>query len=307
LLLISGILYGISLLFRDVGALLAIVFFVFIVLRCMIFSRWWFGLKNGFLFLISILVVILPWTLRNVEMYGRFVPIGITIGSNSYWGLNGLYQNFDLAPLRTSRGEITRNDLLFRWFVRWEPGSKWEPAEKTLNVVDRNKENFKRGLEYSWNHKGYFLKTRIKKLADWVTPLSFFIRHIKRNVYHDFLSWVLVKRTLIVISLGSTIAILLLSIAGYHLVLEDKGVKIIIGCLITFFVLTSLLVSMSRYRLPVEPILIVLSGGFLEKIASNSLKRPRSLYYFFGNFIALFLLWIINLPEIITEIFTAWK
>ena len=61
------------------------------------------GLRRASLFLLTLAVLHVPWGLRNLEVYGRFVPVGSSLGENAYVGLNGEYRNYDLRLFASRR------------------------------------------------------------------------------------------------------------------------------------------------------------------------------------------------------------
>ena len=96
-LLAAGLLAGLSLLIREAGLAWCGLLALLILWRDL---RWSIrtAVSRALLFGLSVGVVILPWTLRNYEVYARFAPTGATVGQNVYWGLNGFYMNFDYPP-----------------------------------------------------------------------------------------------------------------------------------------------------------------------------------------------------------------
>ena len=80
---------------------------------------------------LAAVVVLLPWTTRNHEVYGRVTLSGATLGENVYQGLNARYVNFDLVPLareRARRGleplaEIERRAFTAPHDGGWRAGS----------------------------------------------------------------------------------------------------------------------------------------------------------------------------------------
>ncbi len=41
------------------------------------------------------MTVLVPWTWRCREVYGRWIVGGATLGQNLFWGVNASYINFD--------------------------------------------------------------------------------------------------------------------------------------------------------------------------------------------------------------------
>jgi hypothetical protein len=62
------------------------------------------------------LVVVLPWTLRNLEVYGRVVPSGSTLGENLWQGVNAQYINWDYGG--PDAGDIVAGSHAYSWLAQ---------------------------------------------------------------------------------------------------------------------------------------------------------------------------------------------
>jgi 4-amino-4-deoxy-L-arabinose transferase-like glycosyltransferase len=266
------------------------------------------GIRRGALFLMTTLVCILPWTLRNYEVYGRVVPIGSSLGENVYVGMNESYKNFDLTALdRSTLGVTPPSDLARPWTVRSVPGSNWRRAEEILNTADRLKENTARGLTYASEHPGWFVRTRLKKLADLVAPITFFNRHQGLGHYAESgsalgMGWL--RDILVIWAFLCPIFLLLISLPAIALILPGGAARAVIGSVLLYFSATSLLVSMSRFRIPMVPFLIILAAGLLA-----GTTRRKTITAKIGaalSLLALGFLWWVNLPETLQFIRVTW-
>ena len=116
----------------------------------------------------------------------------------------------------------------------------------------------------------YALRTRIKKLADWATPLSFFVRHYAWERYHGVLATPAVRRPLIVAALAMPILVLAGAIPGFWGCLRGSDAHVVLGWTLLYWVPAMALINgMSRYRVGLEPLLIVLAAGFLSGAATR--------------------------------------
>ena len=301
-LLAAGLLIGLSLLIKEVGLWWCVLLAVLILWRDW---RWSAvsALARAALFLLSVIVVVLPWTLRNYEVYGRVAPVGATLGQNVFFGLNAFYVNFDYTPAHNQ--ELRR---MPPWLIA-PPGEPWARSSAP-NVIDRLAENTRRGREYAVQHAGFTARTRLKKLADWATPLSFFTRHYALERYHGFLAEPAVRRVLIFAAVLLPMLVLGGAIPGFFWSLRVPGARALIGWSLAYFTLvTALINGMSRYRLVIEPLLIVLAAGFVAHLL-RSRRRPGN-----GSFpigvcgVALFALafrWLVKFAEIGAVLYKVW-
>jgi len=293
-LLLSGVLFGLALYIKEY-----VLFLVPILAAVMAWRSRGAGLgealRRATLPLLAVAVVTLPWTLRNHEVYGRTVVGGATLGENVYVGLNARSMNFDVLPLRKRRADLglPQIETLARSSFTevpagWTPVDRdgngeievrdagWDREFESIHAIDRHSSQLRAGLAFAVEHPAWTLRTRLKKWSELVTPLSFFTRHQAMGMYpedsaiHGALRVPLVLLALLISSL--TMA---LGAAGYFLTLRRGPCRTVFSVLIGYVVLTSLLVAMSRFRVPLEPVLIALSAGFLSH-GLQVRSRPRA-------------------------------
>jgi len=298
----AGLLIGLSLLVKEAGVLWCAVVAVLIFCRDLGWSLR-VGWSRALLFLLSAGAVLTPWTLRNFEVYGRLAPAGATLGQNVYWGVNGFYLNFDYPPSVLARLPQI-NPWVHRRLLQPAPPN-WERSA-ALNVVDQSADNVRRGLAFARRHPGFVLRSRLKKLADWATPLSFFVRHYAWQRYHGALTDPVIRRPLLVIAIALPMLILASAWPGLTGLRDPGGARsLLIWTLAYFLAATALINGMSRYRTCIEPVLIVLAAGFLSGAARPWGHRP-GLLGCIGGWVVLAGLWGINLPEVLAVLKLIW-
>jgi 4-amino-4-deoxy-L-arabinose transferase-like glycosyltransferase len=257
------------------------------------------GLRRASLFLLAIAVALAPWTLRNLEVYGRFVPLASTLGENLHAGVNARYKNYDVQALgeRPLGEEALLPEGVGRtWFTELE-AEQWERAEHVANTPDRLRENVRRGAAFALEHPAWLARSRIKKLADLFAPSSFFVRHAALGHYDEGLFRRLPREPLVVWAVVCPLLVLPLGMAGFCLCLRRGPARWLIGAVLGYFTCTGLLVAMSRFRLPMIPFLIVLAAGLLTGAAERPV--PRGARILAALVLALLVgLWWIDLPEV---------
>ena len=240
--------------------------------------------------------VVLPWTLRTYEVYGRLVPSGATLGENLYQGVNADYLNYDYAG-NLPVDIVEEGGWVDRWFVRWPADAeKWSRSEAP-NTIDRDSENAASAKAFALRHTGFYLRSRVKKLADWWTPLNFFQRHLRLGVYsHSPIGERRARRVLVVASVALTMAVLAGGLGGAFLSLERKAHAWTLAALLLTFLAGIAVVSMSRYRLPAEPFLLVLAAGlFAGERAGGARRRVLAC----GAWAVLAFCWTMNHAEVL--------
>ncbi|MEM9379746.1 MAG: glycosyltransferase family 39 protein [Planctomycetota bacterium] len=304
-LLASGALFGLALHVKEWPLLLLPLLAVVVLLRSLRTGAAEAVARASLVPLVA-LVVTLPWTLRNHEVYGRVVVAGATLGENAHVGLNARYMNFDLNALRKvrlARGLDPLEATTRRAFVSApsRPSGEgaaagWPRQDGIVHPIDRQRAHVAAGLEYAIQHPGWALRTRVKKLSDLVTPLSFFTRTyaLDRFPPDSPLNGGL-RHPLVVYALALPAFLMLLAAAGYFFTLPRGPGRDVVTVTLAYVVATGLLVAMSRFRAPIEPFLVVLAAGFLAHgPATRTVPRAVGLA---ASVVALAALWWVSLPD----------
>ncbi len=300
-LLAAGLLFGLALLTKEVALHLGALLAVGLALSARGDGALE-ALRRSSLFVLAAAAVVAPWTARNHELYGRVVPVGISLGENVYHGLNARYVNFDLAPLARSPRVTEPLEASSRAaFARTDPAGLWPRAEDLPNTADRSAEHTRRGLAWVREHPGDFLRTRIKKLADLVMPTSFFVRHQALEAYGGPLGEAPLRPLLVVVAVASAALLALLSVPGLvQLALrlrETPGAWVPLVAAL-YFSATSLLVSMSRFRAALEPWWLVAAAVLLATPRAQRLPAAAARIVTALGLLALGFLWWVDLPEL---------
>lgn len=266
------------------------------------------GLRRGALYLLAMAAAVAPWTLRNLEVYGRLVPVGTSLGENFYGGVNAEYKNFDARPFnRFLYFEGRPPEARVRpWFVAIDPESGWERAEEINNTPDRLDENVRRGIAFAAAHPAWFVRSRIAKLADLFAPTSFVLRHAALGHYRDGpLGASGIRHAMIVVAGLSPVLLLLLAPVGLFGALRNARARLFLLVVIGYFTATGLLVAMSRFRIPFVPLLIVLAAGGLAHGVRN--RGTAALAGIGLSWALLAFLWWVDLPATLAIVEFGWR
>ncbi|MDA1265770.1 MAG: hypothetical protein O2816_11880, partial [Planctomycetota bacterium] len=170
--------------------------------------------------------------------------------------------------------------------------------DELVNTVERSDAMTKSGLTYLKEHPGWFARSRVKKLADLVTPLSFFTRHHALGHYDETaIGGPFVRKWTSLWAVACPMLALLLGAAGLFSLRDRRG-QLLLGMVIGYTLATSMLVAMSRFRVGIEPLLIVCAAVLLANTARE--RRPVAAASTLATWGALLFLWWLNWPEVWT-------
>jgi hypothetical protein len=170
-----------------------------------------------------------------------------------------------------------------------------EPPE-VINTAQRSEVNMANGLRFAREHPGWYGRSRIRKLADLLTPTSFFTRHQALGHYDETpLGGDLLRKLTSLWAIACPVLVLLLGIVGYVTVLRSRPAWLLFGCTLGYFLCTTLLVAMSRFRIPTVPLLIVLAAGVVVHHKTVEGRTPKILAALAALLVVF--LWWVTWPE----------
>ena len=290
-LLGAGLLLGLSLLIKESLLYLSVVLVILMIWR---YRRvaWGEGVRCATLFVLAQTAVVLPWTLRNYEVYDRFAPVAASLGQNCFKGIFGRYANIDFPDALLGADELGqappaepdaeplyarvygRDHWIYRWFIHRPPQAVWGRTRRkdspdalvVMNTVDQSHANVRKAIEFIRQYPRYFALLRVKRLSNWASPTSFFVRHNALGRYDGILASVGVRRALLIGALALPMTVLISAIPGLIWSLRRSPGATMLRCTALYALIPALLVGMSRHRAAVEPLLIIAAAGFLSRI-----------------------------------------
>jgi hypothetical protein len=144
-------------------------------------------------------------------------------------------------------------------------------------------------------------------VADWIAPMSFFLRHYGLERYHGALSRPGVRRPLFVAALLLPILVLAGSIPGLLWALRDPAARALSIWILVYFVAAAApLQGMSRYRLAIEPLLIVLASGFAVGFGRPWWRRKAASTAVLAGWTVLAVLWWTDWREVAEYVKIIW-
>lgn len=246
----------------------------------------------------SAALVIAPWTARNLFAYGKVVPLAVTTGTNLYLGFNDVYTNFDLPRLADPNPEGVPGSGLRRALLA-DPPEGWRRNTEG-NVAARDAIHARMGLAFVLEHPGYVLRTRVVRFADFFTPLSYTVKHLRLGSYGAPLDGLAARRGVAWLAVCEVLALLVLGVIGYAAVRFTPGARALLSVAAVAVTAPLLVVSMSRFRVPLEALLVVVAAALVA--GPREAVPGRRLLVAAGMLAALGLAWLLSLPPTVASL-----
>ncbi len=196
---------------------------------------WWSRRRLYGLILLGFLLVILPWTIRNYAVLGGFVPFSTHLGHH-VWEV--------LGPEATG-GPVADH-------IRWPAGTH------TLDELAQDRMLKRKTWQHVRSHPGATLWLAARKFLRYWSPIPNDPGH-RKPVY-------------ILASLGSFGVVLIASMVAFWRRRHSALVLWPIWLPVAYYTLIQTTISMGsiRYRIPIEPYLILLAATLLSRPAASS-------------------------------------
>jgi 4-amino-4-deoxy-L-arabinose transferase-like glycosyltransferase len=193
----------------------------------------------------GLLLVVLPWTIRNTLRYEHFLMVDSNPG-------NVLYKNWNV--LRPENHDVGM-------FKNWGRDRKaytgeipMRPRSTEENIAWRNADEVKSALSFTFSHPVLLAKHSIIRAQDFFNPTSVLVRGIRKGHYVWLPHWA--TEALVWLVLLSTGGVLAFSVIGL-VARPPTGPALLPGLLLLgCSILCVFIISTSRYRLPMMPLLI---------------------------------------------------
>lgn len=289
-LVMAGALFGLSLLLKESALYLYLILPFVLLWR----HRDAISPAGALTVVLAATTVVMPWMLRNQEYFGEPGVIGATLGENMYRRVNANYRNLDY-PVEHRLALYEANALVHDALVSDER-PKWI-RHREENVVRNDAINFKAGVAFILEDPAAFAKGRVKRIADFFSPHSFFVRHLAM-ARHERIQSLSARRVLA----ACAILLSLFTMASATLGIGRLSVRapagtVFVTSVLYFALLVGALGGLTRYRVPIEPILIVLAalawggaGGIRASWKGAPLPARAAL-------VGLLVLWAVNARE----------
>jgi hypothetical protein len=144
------------------------------------------------------------------------------------------------------------------------------------------------------------------RLAEFLNPTSFLIRHLRRGYYERGLDGVrgplpsVVREGIIVLSVASTVALCFLAVLGLFSMPATPLRSFLVVVIVYALAFHALSVGMSRYRLVLMPFLAIAAGSFAAdpRASLRALGRPRRAVPAAATLLGLAIIWSLHIGKI---------
>lgn len=240
---------------NGIGLLLLVLIWTLVMLRSRTIS--WRKLVQGIL-VISCLTfgLIAPWTFRNYQRNHHFTLVATGSG----------------AVMAGSYNDTTVTSTMFGYTAMWLPLGTIQPAPTNYTEKGLN------GYAYHWmlTHKGQALYLFSQHFVNMWRPYTseegLPVREFPNRPSSQFV-WYLMNTTPFVI--------ILLAAFGLVVTIRAKWKELLVPCLIIglTIILCIILYGSSRFRAPIEPLLVLLAGGAVWSLTSTEPGTLRSWFH----------------------------
>jgi 4-amino-4-deoxy-L-arabinose transferase-like glycosyltransferase len=247
--LLTGVSLGITTLTRPTS--LAFPLFVPLVL-IPIYQNKKKALVHSLLLLTAMLIILIPWTIRNYMHFRTVIPTHLHLGNVLWGGKFSVYTYDDRL-----RGDSREQEKVIQ---------KMKKLTEGLSPIEADKKLFKEGVKDIIQDPGLYFKAFIKKvILLWRDPIG---KHVLKWRGYSLASNILV--ILYYLFLGLSVIGIVISIRQWRSTLP------ILSIILYFTLIYGLLHAIPRYHLPIIPYVLVFAANGSLKIM-DLLKRRSSL------------------------------
>ncbi len=257
-----GFLAGTCVLFRGVAT-----YMVPILALGFIWGRWRLRVaqKQVVMMVALTAITVAPYSAYATHKFGAFVITDRTLGQMMYLGNN----DFEPISFDYGNGELSK-----RAFDR-ERAKGREPCAARANAMDRDTCQTQEGVRWMKENPLQFVKRMPLRVAQMLTPHTLLTRHLRWDRWPGMPWWL--DEALILWTVGWSLVVLL--VGAPALAARAKGaIGLVIGLILLYHVAAiSVLAGISRYRVPLEPFLMVYAAAALARPADTweALRRHR--------------------------------
>jgi 4-amino-4-deoxy-L-arabinose transferase-like glycosyltransferase len=284
-LLGTGLLGGLAALTRSIFLLQAPIIAGWIALRDWVPSRR--HVLLALIFVAGVATVIVPWSIRNTLRYDRFLLIDTNAGNVLYKNWNGILpENHDIG-------------LIGRWHHlarRYHLDPLMRDRVEEEHIVDRNNAEIRAAIAYVLEHPGIYMRNSILRATETLNPTSFVVRALRLDHYGAVPRQLeeLIVLTIVV----STMGLMIFSVLGLSLFPMTRARMLPTLLILSHTGACVLIISTSRYRYPMMPLLIPFAAHAILDIRNLPKLRDARLRWLAAAALIAFMgyAWIAYVP-----------
>jgi len=243
-----GLLVGACVLFRGVATYMIPIF-----LFALLWRRWrqTYVHKQVMIIVITTMCVVAPYSLYASNKFGAAMISDRTLGQMMWLGNNNFAPvTFDWGNGQLSGREFTRHTNVGR-----------KPCAPKKKPVERDKCQTQAGIDWIKDNPMEFVQRMPLRVAQLLNPHSFITRHVRWG------NWLglprLVDEMIVVINVFWSLVVLWFGSAGLVIYGRRSRAVLISGILLYHVAAIALLAGLSRYRVPLEPLLMLYAAQLI--------------------------------------------
>ena len=250
----TGLLVGLCVLFRGVATYMLPIFCAALLWRRL---SDWTAWKQVMAVVLGAGLMVAPYSTYASKKFDSFMISDRTLGQMMWLGNN------DFEPVAFDWGNGPLSNFAFERHtsVGREPcGSKRQP-------VERDKCQTEAGVEWIKTHPEEFARRIPLRIAQMFNPHSFLTRHLRWGNMQGLPRWV--DEAIIGVNVAWNLVVLWFGAVGLVLYGRRGHGLLISGIWLYHVAAISLLAGLTRYRVPLEPLLMIYAGWFLSEWGQN--------------------------------------
>ena len=256
-----GLVAGVCVLVRGVAT-----YMLAVTLFALIWRRWNMKLAWAQVAVVvaTAMLTVAPYSAYATQKFGTFIISDRTMGQMMWLGNN----DFEPITFDYGNGQLSR-----RAFNRAAKQGR-KPCASRKVAIERDSCQTERGVDWIKEHPQEFLKRMPMRVAQLLNPHSLFARHLRWG------KWKGLPQSMdeALVALGALISILVMWGGAVSLIARGRGGRgVLIGGLLVYHVAAiSVLAGLSRYRIPLEPLLLLYAAwGFAKPGETWSLLKEE--------------------------------
>ncbi|MAA79065.1 MAG: hypothetical protein CL916_07365 [Deltaproteobacteria bacterium] len=246
-----GLILAAGILLRGVALYLVLIVGFFVYVRR----------QSTLRLLCAVFFFVAPYSLYASYKFDRFIVSDRTLGQMLWLGNNDFQpMTFDWGNGATSNFAYERNKKKNTYSCPPRPKNK-KPKIRNRWSMERQDCLMKQGYIWIQNNPTEFVSRIPLRIAQMMTPHSFLTRHLRSGGWRGISEW----WDELIIIWSASMSLLVLWTGCIGLVQNRKNdTTQLTGMIFLYHVLCiSLLAGLSRYRVPLEPLLMLYAGSFL--------------------------------------------
>lgn len=278
--IVTGILVGICVLFRGVATYMLPIFAF-----ALLWQQWrrLFVYKQAIMLMLSAILVVAPYSLYASKKFDGFMISDRTLGQMMWLGNN------DFAPITFDWGNGQLSNFAYQRHI----AIGREPCAGRNKPVERDVCQTQEGVAWIKTHPQAFLERIPVRIAQMFNPHSFITRHIRWGNWLGLPQFV--DECIVVINVLWNLAVLWLGTWGLLRFAKTGNLILIAGIWLYHIVAISMLAGLTRYRVPLEPFLMIYVG-YVVVYGKKDIQENRRSLRFIGAvlatlLVAFFTLW----------------